>query len=228
VSRFLAIAVLGVLLAIAPAARAQPFEDPALEQIRLLHGLSPYSLEVWTKYLALQEQLIQKAMRDQPAIVEQAEKKFENLPASLQELRRRLPATGEKGLSDDLFTGSLLPDQQGASLGTLSGGEVAQLEASVEDWISAALSASELELRFSRSELDEAASILPPLTALAKERERKQEIIAKIVVIIADVLEELTRRQEEQQRLDRSKGKADKLEPSARHGPWRDLARSSD
>jgi hypothetical protein len=48
------------------------------------------------------------------------------------------------------------------------------------------------------------------------------------VVIIADVVEELMRREEEQRRLDKSKGKADKLEPSARSGPWRNLARSSD
>jgi hypothetical protein len=223
-----AAAILSLLLIVTPSARAQPFDDPELEQIRLLHELDPYSLEVWTKYLALQEQLIQKAMREQPAIVEQADKKFENLPATLHEMKRSLPSAPERGLSGDLITGSLPLDQSGEGFGTLRRGELAQLEASVEDWIRAALAANELELRASGSELREASSILPPLIKIAKERERKQEIVAKIVVIIADVLEELSRREEEQRRLDQNKGKADKLEPSASYGSGRHLARSAE
>jgi hypothetical protein len=224
VNHCLAAAILSLLLIAAPSAHAQSFDDPELEQIRLLRELDPYSLEVWTKYLALQEQLIQKATRQQPAIVEEADRKFENLPVTLQEMKRRLPAAAERGLSGDLTTGSLPPDQLRVGLGD----ELAQLEASVDDWISTALTANELDLRASRSELREAASILPALNAVVKERERKQEIVGKIMVIIADVLEELGRREEEQRRLDQNKGKADKLEPSASYGSWRDLARSAE
>jgi hypothetical protein len=224
VNHYLAVAILSLLLNAAPSAHAQSFDDPELEQIRLLRELDPYSLEVWTKYLALQEQLIQKATREQPAIVEEADRKFENLPVTLQEMKRRLPAAAERGLSGDLTTGSLPPDQLRVGLGD----ELAQLEASVDDWISTALTANELDLRASRSELREAASILPALNAVVKERERKQEIVGKIMVIIVDVLEELARREEEQRRLDQNKGKADKLEPSASYGSWRDLARSAE
>jgi hypothetical protein len=227
-NHLLAVVIMGLLLIVPPAARAQPFDDSALEQIRFLHGLDPYSLEVWTKYLALQEQLIQKAMREQPAIVEEAEKNFQDLPATFQELRRRISSAAEKGLSGGLFTGSLPSDESAEILGILSGGELPRLEASIEGWIGGALAANEFQLRSSRLELHEAASILPPLIALARERERKQEIVGKIVIIIADVLEELARREQEQRKLDKNKGKADRLEPSAGYGPWRDLARSAE
>jgi hypothetical protein len=228
VNHCLAVAILSWLLIAAPSAHAQSFDDPELEQIRLLHELDPYSLEVWTKYLTLQEQLLQKAARQQPAIVEEADKKFENLPATLHEMNRRLPSAAERGLSGDLITGSLPSDQPPVDLGILRRGELAQLEASVDDWIRAALAANELELRASRSELREAASILPALNAIVRKRERKQEIVGKIMVIIVDVLEELARREEEQRRLDQNKGKADKLEPSASYGSWRDMARSAE
>jgi hypothetical protein len=217
-----------LLLIAAYSARAQPFDDPELEQIRLLHELDPFSLEVWTKYLALQEQLIQKAMTERPAIVDEANKKFENLAVTVEDMKRRLPSAAEQGLSGETVTGSLPMDQPRESPGTLRGGELAQLEASVEHWISAALAANELELRASRFELREAATIIPPLITIAGEREHKQEIVAKIVVIIADVLKELARREKEQRRLDQNKGKADKLEPSAGYGSWRDLARSAE
>jgi hypothetical protein len=228
VNLFFLVASLSLLLGAAHSARAQPFDDPELKQIRQLHELDPFSLEVWTKYLALQEQLIQKAMTERPAIVEQANKKFENLPVTVMEMKRQLPSAAERGLSGDLITGSLSADQPQESARTLRAGELAQLETSVESWINAALAANELELRASRSELREAASILPPLLAIAGEREHKQEIVGKIVVIIADVLEELARREEEQRRLDHNKGKADKLEPSARYGSWRDSALSAE
>jgi hypothetical protein len=214
VSRLFLVASLSLLLSAAHSARAQPFDDPELDQIRVLHELDPFSLEVWTKYIALQEQLIQKAMTERPAIVHEASRKFGNLPVVLEEMKRQLPSAAERGLSGELPTGSL-PD-------------LAQLEISVENRISAALAANQLELRASRSELREAASILTSLRAVARERERKQEIVGKIVVIIADVLEELARREEEQKRLDQNKGKADRLEPSASYGSWRDLAHSAE
>src|SRR5215213_4531234 len=216
-NRFFLVASLSLLLCATHAARAQPFDDPELTQIRLLHQLDPFSLEAWTKYLALQEQLIEKATTERPAIVDQANKKFENLPVAIEEMKRQLPLTAERGLSGELITGAPPPAD-----------ELAQLEASVEGWINASLAANELELHASRSELREAASILPPLLAMARERERKQEILGKIVVIIADVLEELARREEEQRRLDQNNGKADKLEPSAGFGSWRNLARSAE
>lgn len=217
-NRFFLVAGLSLLLGAAHAALAQPFDDPELKQIRLLHQLDPFSLEAWTKYLALQEQLIEKAMTEQPAIVDQANKKLENLPVAIEEMKRQLPSTAERALSGELTIGA--PTSRAA--------ELAQLEASVEGWINASLAANELELHASRSELREAASILPPLLAIIRERERKQEIVGKIMVIIADVLEELARREEEQRRLDQNKGKADKLEPSAGYGSWRDLARSAE
>jgi hypothetical protein len=216
-NRFLPVASLSLLLGAAHAALAQPFDDPELKQIRLLHQLDPFSLEAWTKYLALQEQLIEKAMTEQPAIVDQANKKLENLPVAIEEMKRQLPSTAERALSGELTMGA-----------PTRADELAQLEASVEGWINASLAANELELHASRSELREAASILPPLLAIIRERERKQEIVGKIMVIIADVLEELARREEEQRRLDQNKGKADKLEPSAGYGSWRDLARSAE
>jgi hypothetical protein len=227
-NRFLLIAGLSLLLGAVNSARAQPFDDPELKQIRLLHELDPFSLEAWTKYLALQEQLIEQAMREHPDIVEQANKKFENLPIAVEEMKRQLPSAAEQGLSGELLTGSLPADQPREKAGTARAGELAQLETSLEGWINASLAAHELELRALRSELREAASILPPLLAVAKERGRKQEIVGKIVVIIADVLEELARREEEQRRLDRNKGKSDKLEPSAGYGSWKDLARSAE
>jgi hypothetical protein len=216
-NRFFPVASLSLLLGAAHAALAQPFDDPELKQIRLLHQLDPFSLEAWTKYLALQEQLIEKAMTEQPAIVDQANKKLENLPVAIEEMKRQLPSTAERALSGELTMGA-----------PTRADELAQLEASVEGWINASLAANELELHASRSELREAASILPPLLAIIRERERKQEIVGKIMVIIADVLEELARREEEQRRLDQNKGKADKLEPSAGYGSWRDLARSAE
>jgi hypothetical protein len=227
VSRLFLIASLSLLLSAAHSARAQPFDDPVLDQIRVLHELDPFSLEVWTKYIALQEQLIQKAMTERPAIVHQASRKFGNLPVILEEMKRQLPSAAERGLSGELPTGSLL-DRPPGNARTLQTSELAQLEISVENRISAALAANQLELRASRSELREAASILTSLIAAARERERKQEIVGKIVVIIADVLEELARREEEQKRLDQNKGKADRLEPSASHGSWKDLAHSAD
>ena len=226
-NRLFLVAGLSLLLGAAHSARAQPFDDPELKQVRLLHQLDPFSLEAWTKYLALQEQLIEKAMTERPAIVEEANKKLENLPVAIEQMKRQLPSAAEQGLSGELMTGTL-PAQPRDNAGTPRAGELAQLEASVEGWINASLAANELELRASRSELREAASILPPLLAIAKERERKQEIVGKIVVIITDVLEELARREEEQRRLDQKKGKADKLEPSAGYGSWRDLARSGE
>jgi hypothetical protein len=216
-NRFLPVASLSLLLGAAHAALAQPFDDPELKQIRLLHQLDPFSLEAWTKYLALQEQLIEKAMTEQPAIVDQANKKLENLPVAIEEMKRQLPSTAERALSGELTMGA-----------PTRADELAQLEASVEGWINASLAANKLELHASRSELREAASILPPLLAIIRERERKQEIVGKIMVIITDVLEELARREEEQRRLDQNKGKADKLEPSAGYGSWRDLARSAE
>jgi hypothetical protein len=142
-------------------------------------------------------------------------------------MKRQLPSAAERGLSGELITGSLPADQPGENARTPRAGELAQLEASVEGWINAALAANELELRASRSELREAASILPPLLAIAREREHKQEIVGKIVVIIADVLEELARREEEQRRLDQNRGKADRLEqaPAMVHG---ETARSAE
>ena len=226
-SHFLLVASLSLLFGAAHSARAQTFDDPVLDQIRVLHELDPFSLEAWTKYIALQEQLIQKAMTERPAIVEQASKKFGNLPVILEEMKRQLPSAAERGLSGELPGGSL-PDRPLENARTLQPRELPQPEASAEDWISAALAANELELRASRSELHEAASILSSLIAVARERERKQEIVGKIVVIVADVLEELARREEEQKRLDQNKGKADRLEPSASYGSWRDLARSGE
>ena len=226
-NRLFLVAGLSLLLGAAHSARAQPFDDPELKQIRLLHQLDPFSLEAWTKYLALQEQLIEKAMTERPAIVEEANKKLENLPVAIEQMKRQLPSAPEQGLSGELMTGTL-PAQPRENTGTPRAGELARLEASVEGWINASLAANELELRASRSDLREAASILLPLLAIAKERERKQEIVGKIVLIITDVLEELARREEEQRRLDQNRGKADKLEPSAGYGSWRDLARSAE
>jgi hypothetical protein len=218
VNNLFLLAILILLLIAAPSVRAQPFDDPELEQIRLLHDLDPFSLEVWSKYLVLQEQLIKKAMTERAAIVDQANRKFENLSVTIEEMKHQLPPAAEKGLSGELMTGSLPAGQP------QDNGQLAQLEASVEDWINASLAANELKLRASRSELREAASILPSLLAIARERERKQQLFGKVVVIIAEVLEELEKREEEQRRLDQNKGKADKLEPSASHGAWRDLA----
>ena len=217
-NQFLLVASFVLLFGAAQSARAQLFDDPDLNEIRLLHELDPSSWEVWTKYLALQERLIQKAMTERPAIVDQASKKFGNLPVALEEMKRQLPSAAEKGLAGELVTGSL-PEQTR---------ELAQLEASVENWIDAALAANELELHASRSELSEAESIFASLIAVARDREHKQEIVGKIVIIIADVLEELAKREEEQRRLDQNKGKTDRLEPSADYGSWRDLARSAE
>src|SRR4026207_2568347 len=101
--------------------------------------LLAFSWRAWTKYLTRQKQLIEKAMTEQPAIVDQPNKKLENLPVAIEEMKRQLPSTAERALSGELSIGA--PTARAA--------ELAQLEASVEGWINASLAANELELHAS-------------------------------------------------------------------------------
>jgi hypothetical protein len=107
-----------------------------------------------------------------------------------------------------LFTGSLPSDDS----------ELERLESSVDRWIGEALDPHEAELDRARSQLREAKWAVGPLLSLSAQRQRKQEVIAKIAIIIADVLRELEKREEEQRRLDKIKGKSDRMEPSAALG----------
>jgi hypothetical protein len=167
-------------------------------------------MEVWTRYLALQEQLIQQTLDKRPSIAAEAERKFDDLPGTLRELKQELSPSEEKGLSDELLTGSL-PSHESTT-------ELRQIGSSVNRWIGEALDAHEVELDRARSQLRDAKSAVGPLLSLSAQRQRKQEVIAKIVIIIADVLRELERREEEQRRLDKIKGKSDRMEPTAALG----------
>jgi hypothetical protein len=86
-------------------------------------------------------------------------------------------------------------------------------------WIAAKSGSMETEIRFVLGRIRNAERALAPVSALVEERERKQKVIAKVVAIIADLVAEQERRDNQQRDLQIDKGKTDKLEPSAVYTP---------
>jgi hypothetical protein len=85
-----------------------------------------------------------------------------------------------------------------------------ELDAAIEKRISRNGGAMDAELRFLVGRFRTARTALQPVTELVEERERKQRVIAEVVVLIIGVLAEQTGPQKEQSDLQGSE-KADRL-----------------
>jgi hypothetical protein len=157
--------------------------------------------ETWAEYLNLAELVIEKTRKNKPAIASEAAERYENLPAIIDELAAQARRTGGKGIE------------------AASGAFSAELNQSIEKWIAAKSGSMETEIRFVLGRIRNAERALAPVSALVEERERKQQVIAKVVAIIADLVAEKERRDKEQRDLQIDKGKTDKLEPSAVYTP---------
>ena len=87
-----------------------------------------------------------------------------------------------------------------------------ELDAAIEKRISGGGSTIDVELRFLAGRLRTVRTALQPVIELVEERERKQRVIAEVIVLITGVLAEQAGSQKEQSDL-RGSGKADSLAP---------------
>jgi hypothetical protein len=178
-------AVLFLLLA-AGAGTAQTAASPevSLEQIAALRKLGPHSAEAWAAYLNMSEAMIERIRRENPEVMNEVQQRYKKLQGTIKS-------------SDDADEGA----QAANSL---------ELEAAIEKRISGSGGATDAELRFLTGHFRTARTALRPVIELAEERERKQRVIAEVVVLITGVLAEQTGQQNEQSDLQGDR-KADRL-----------------
>ena len=152
-------------------------------------------------YVAYAERLIARTRQEKPEIASRADELYRRLPAIVDQLEREAKATG-----------------QAAKFGMQAGSP--QLEAGMERWIREKGANVDTEMRFTAGRLKTVQRAMQPVKALIEERQRKQQIIANVIMLIRNLLAGEGGSGEEP---DAERNKTDREGPSALHQPRGDL-----
>jgi hypothetical protein len=150
-----------------------------------------------TDYDAYAEKLIDKIRQDKPEIARRADELYKRLPAIVGQLEQEARMTGSRAENPSLNTGS------------------PELVTEMERWIGLKGTTIDTELRFAVGRLKAVQRAVQPVEALIKERQRKQQIIANVIMLIKDFLQGRDRDFEDPE-VDRNK--SDRVGPSASNG----------
>lgn len=179
------------------AAHAETFSKLSFEHIVMLRQAKSEAL---TEYISLAELLIEWVEEVKPDIAKKAADRYLKLPGILQKLKDNARQTGAKGIEITAATG------------------LDELDAEIGLWIMGKAASMEAELR-SAANLQAARRSLEPVATLVAERERKQQVITDVILLIADVLSEPGGRDKEWRDPELERGKGNKLRPSANGVP---------
>jgi hypothetical protein len=152
-------------------------------------------------YIAYAERLIERTRQERPEIASRADELYKRLPAIVDQLEREAKASG-----------------QGAKFGMEAGSP--QLEAGMERWIGEKGANIDTEIRFTAGRLKTVQRAMQPVKALIEERQRKQQIIASVIMLIWNLLSGEGGAGDEPEA---EKNKSDRVGPSASHEPRGDL-----
>jgi hypothetical protein len=201
--RFVALLTLAWLeIAGNTAAHAETFSELSLGRIAMLRQTA--LAEAWSEYVRLAEFVIEKSVKEMPVIARKAADHYQKLPGILHQLKDHARETGGRGIE------------------ITAGMGLDQLDAAIEEWITHKSASMEAELHLASTNLKIAHKAVEPISALVGERERKQQVIAQVIVLMVDVLNEQAKRDQDQRDLDLERGKRDKLEPTAIYTPMSD------
>jgi hypothetical protein len=121
-------------------------------------------------YIAYAEKLIERTRQEQPDIASRADELYKRLPAIVDQLEAEARAAGRPSSSLGLQTGS------------------PRIEAEMERWIGEKSANIDTEIRFATGRLKTIEQAMQPIKSLIEERQRKQQIISSVILLIKDLL----------------------------------------
>jgi hypothetical protein len=145
-------------------------------------------------YIAYAEKLIERTRQEKPDIASRADELYKRLPTIVGQLEEEARAAGGSSPSLSIQTGSQ------------------QIEAEMERWIGEKGANIDTEIRFAAGRLKTVQQAMQPITSLIEERQRKQQIISNVILLIKDFLAVEGVAPEDS---DVDRNKADRVEPSA-------------
>jgi hypothetical protein len=157
------------------------------------------SLIAGADYASYAERLIERTRREKPEIADRADELYKRLPGIIEQLEKEEAAPAKAVIDSP------------------------ELDARMERWIVEKGANVGTEIRFATGRLKTAQLALEPIKALIEERQRKQQIIASVILLISDFLAERDRGSEEPEA---EKNKSDRVGPSAARGSRGDLLRA--
>ena len=157
-------------------------------------------------YIAYAEKLIEKTRQEKPDIASRADELYKRLPTIVDQLEEEARAAGSPLPGQGIETGSQ------------------QIEGEMERWISEKGANIDTEIRFATGRLKTVRQAMQPITSLIEERQRKQQIISNVILLIKDFLAVEDAAPEDP---DVDRNKADRVEPSASNGTREDLLRAA-
>ena len=145
-------------------------------------------------FVAYAEKLIETTRREKPDLASRADELYKRLPAIVDQLEREARAAGSKADNPGMET------------------DTPQLEAQMERWIAEKGAHIDTEMRFATGRLKIVRQAMQPVVILIEERQRKQQIIASVIILIKDLLDARDGSPEEP---DADRNKSDRVGPSA-------------
>jgi hypothetical protein len=145
-------------------------------------------------YIAYAEKLIERTRQEKPDIASRADELYKRLPAIVDQLEEEARAAGSPPAGLAIQTGS------------------PQIEAGMERWIGEKGANIDTEIRFAAGRLKTIQQAMQPIKSLIEERERKQQIIGSVILLIKDLLAVEDGAPEDP---DVDRNKSDRIGPSA-------------
>lgn len=183
---------------------AETYQGISWTQVQDLREIELSEPKDWDKYIELAKQVVEKTRAEKPSVMNEVTRLNEVLPGIIEDMRKDALATGATGIT------------------VASNQDFPALDSQVGDWISEKTSSIESELQRALADIKEVDEALLFLAELAGTRERKQSVIREVVLIIAEVLRDDERRENNVPAPEGEKGKTDRLDPSAGHTPQGD------
>jgi hypothetical protein len=121
-------------------------------------------------YISYAEKLIERTRQEKPDIANRADELYKRLPAIVDQLEEEAKAAGSAAAHPGIGTGA------------------PQIEAEMERWISEKGANIDTEIRFAAGRLKTVREAMQPVMALMAERQRKQQIISSVIILIKDFL----------------------------------------
>jgi hypothetical protein len=145
-------------------------------------------------YEILAEAQLERLRNERPALVDEAQRRRLSLADQIDELQHRAQRGGGRGIEAS-------PDD-----------DLNALQKAVEDWAEDKTVTVPAEIRFTAGRLTSARRALAPVTILIEKRERRQRLIAEVVLLIKNVVVERMKRQKEENEPEIENGKTSRLQ----------------
>lgn len=183
-------------------AHAETFSNLSLEHIMVLRQAA--AGDSLSEYISLAELVIEWIEKERPDIAGKAAGYYLRLPGIVEELKDGARQTGSAGIDAAPVM------------------DFEELDAEIGRWIADKTASMKAGLRSAEANIEIAHRALAEIAGLVGIRERKQQLIADVILLIADVLGEEDGRDRELHDPEIERGKGNKLKPSAVGGPKSD------